>query len=688
MPVPDQFVNPYTFVPFPDEFAARSAPHGHRGDSQLWSGTIEITIKARTPVLVRGTCGANETTLPNRPGPEGTIQQIIPGSSLHGAVRSLHETLTGSCLRVFDQDFSPVYRDIAAGTHSLRLALVKEIDHTGRPISFRMCKPALDPRKERIHHRVLSTLGGVDGLLSGALLRVTKDSGDITYAEDSAGTWVVFISDSGARSGSYHAAVRELCADASPTLADPAWQDFLAAVEHTDDVRTADDAASHLTPVHWPPGDSTNKLGDLLGRRYRASQRLREGQPVWLRLNNTGTDVVQLQLAQIWRHRGTIDRKRGAQAAGNPVTDPARERVPSDALACTDIKKLCPSCRLLGAADTREEKNIVPKGEEAGRKASGRLADQQSYRGHVRFSDAVRKGRSKKDRTTALHVILPPLGNPRPGAGQFYLEHRDGAVGNVGQPALREWGSAADQPAPRGLRGRKFYWHTSGTPGAPPHRGKARPHHQADHPELTTAVVAFPHGAEFTATITVVDVDLAQLGSLLATLEPTAVLSRDNLVIHLGGGRPLGYGSCEISIDETRTRLWRSATRYGASADLTNVGELRREAIGAYKDTAPAGLRETWEALATALTLDHVPHAQVWYPPGAPWTARNVDKGKKFDEGYPFWQQTSGLLVSGGQPGKPRKGYPLRVLPDINADVQGLEIVSEAEAVLLRGKKL
>lgn len=118
MPAQDRFVNPYTFVPFPAAFAGRCAPHGHRGDSQLWSGTIGITIKARTPVLVRGTCGADETTLPHRPGPDGVDQQIIPGSSLHGAVRALHETLTGSCLRVFEQDFSPVYRDAAADTYA------------------------------------------------------------------------------------------------------------------------------------------------------------------------------------------------------------------------------------------------------------------------------------------------------------------------------------------------------------------------------------------------------------------------------------------------------------------------------------------------------------------------------------------------------------------------------------------
>jgi hypothetical protein len=286
----------------------------------------------------------------------------------------------------------------------------------------------------------------------------------------------------------------------------------------------------------------------------------------------------------------------------------------------------------------------------------------------------------RSEKTTSLRVVLPPLGAPRPGAGQFYLERRADAEGDSGQPALREWGSAADQPEPRHLRGRKFYWHTSGVPGVAPLRGKARPHHLAEHLELTTRAAAFPHHTEFVATVTVIDVDLEQLGSLLATLQPAAVLDHGDLVVHLGGGRPLGYGSCEVSIDEDRTRLWRSATRYGASAERIDAGEVRCAAIAAFRAAVPAEVQQTWPALAMALTLDRVPAGRVWYPPGAPWSARKTSEGKEeFDEGYAFWQQTSGLFLSGGKPGKPRKGYPLRGLPDIHGD-QHMEIVCEAVA--------
>lgn len=481
-----------------------------------------------------------------------------------------------------------------------------------------------------------------------------------------AGCWVVFISDSAARpgNGSYSAAVRELGEEPSPRLDDAAWQDFVAVVEHTDDVRTAEQADSHLATVSWPPEN-----GMTVGRRYRAGRRLQVGQPVWLRLDNGGAAVVQLQLAQLWRHRGTTARDLGSRAAGDPVPDLARERVPAGALACTTIDDLCPSCRLLGAADTREDA-----------RDRARHADQQSYRGHVRFSDALTRRAAKP-----LRVILPPMGAPRPGAGQFYLQRRDSLTGDGGRPALREWGSAADQPALRRLRGRKFYWHTTGVPGVPPRRGRARPHHLADHPELTTAAAAFPHGTTFTATVTVVDVDLGQLGGLLGALNPACVLDGQDLVVHLGGGRPLGYGSCDISIDPGSTRLWRSASRYGASPDPHGTDDTRAEALAAFRAEMPTAVRETWKALAAALTLDHVEPGQVWYPPGAPWRRRDTNDGTDFDEGYAFWQQTSGLYHSGGTNGRPRKGYPLGALPDIGDPDQSMEIVDEPAPARLRG---
>ncbi|MDQ1249610.1 MAG: hypothetical protein QG597_3985, partial [Actinomycetota bacterium] len=110
----ETFVNPYTFIPFSANDIRRRSPAGHSslasggpGDGepgeQRYLGRLDLRVTARTRILVRG-------------GPDGGPPvrggvPIIPGSSLHGALRSMHEVLCGGCLRVFDADFVPSYRD-------------------------------------------------------------------------------------------------------------------------------------------------------------------------------------------------------------------------------------------------------------------------------------------------------------------------------------------------------------------------------------------------------------------------------------------------------------------------------------------------------------------------------------------------------------------------------------------------
>ncbi|MGV1005704.1 MAG: hypothetical protein ACOYEV_13285 [Candidatus Nanopelagicales bacterium] len=70
---------------------------------------------------------------------------VVPGSSLAGPVRSLHEALTGSCLRVVDEEFLPVHRDPAVAlARDWRLAVV-----TASPggLAARLCHPAVWARR-------------------------------------------------------------------------------------------------------------------------------------------------------------------------------------------------------------------------------------------------------------------------------------------------------------------------------------------------------------------------------------------------------------------------------------------------------------------------------------------------------------------------------------------------------------
>jgi len=648
------FVNPYTFVPLATAGPERSMPHGHHGTPGLLTAQLNVTIIAEAPLLVRGFGTDDVPALPARPGPDGE-ETIIPGSALHGAIRSLYETLTDSCLRVFHDGFVPCYRQQADGRRvgRLRLAVVTDAPAAGKgqpqpPPTVRLCAPG-DPRRHRLGQDLLTTLQPRSG--DRMAVTVPDDENEPLEAmPDPDGDWVVFISDANAREPKhkYKAAVRELT-DEYRTVPEHAWSTFLAVVETANDLRTArlrmiPETERFIDVIHKykPPGGTVRP--QHVGQRALARRTVQVGDPLWVSLDTAG-EIDEVRLAQIWRERGAGSAERGTGSAGRR----AGAFVP-----CTDPGALCPACRLFGSADVTGP-------------ADG-ATEQRSYRGHVRFSDAVATA-SVQPR----EVRLPPLGQPRPGAGQFYLQNPPQVVGSADAPVpLRQWGSSADRPRERRIRGRKFYWHTVPEQPTLPPRGVARPGH--DGSEMSTRAVLFPAGTRFTATITAVDVDPEQLGGLLAALDPAAVLDQDDALVHLGGGRPLGYGSCRIKIADT-SRAWVSASRYGRAGSDTDLLAEGRDAFAARRGRHEA----TWRALSAVLSRARVAGENVWYPPGA-----GAPGDDTYDEGFEFWKQSAGKrLKSPDHDPMAAWGLPLTVLPEPTTADQTLQRVIEATSVRL-----
>ena len=644
------FVNPYTFVPLPDTGPDRCAPHGHRGDPDLLSAQLDVTITAQAPLLVRGFGTDGTPALPMKPNPDGSGEvAMIPGSGLHGAVRSLHETLTESCLRVFDDGFVPCYRQQADMRQiaRLRLAVVREagpVSADGRqaPPAVQLCAEVGDARRHRLHQNELAERHAAAGLRSGDRLdlvvpRDDKQRLQITEWHDK-GAWVVFLSDAGAREPKhpYRAAVRELT-DRHEKIPDDAWTTFLDVVETADDMRT-ERLKEHPEKERWIEVVHTYEPKDGVAAELRVGMRslvrrtVEEGQPLWVRLDEHD-QITHVQMAQIWRDRG-------ARSAG--------ERVGNFA-PCTDDKNLCPSCRLFGSADVTGA-------------ADGATA-QRSYRGHVRFSDAIATGP-----VTPKKVQLPPMGAPKPGAGQFYLENPPEIIGNADKDVpLRQWGSRADAgEEPRRIRGRKFYWHT--VPPVPqlPARGVARREHT--NTKMTADAVLFPAGTTFRARITAVDVDREQLGALLAALDPTTVLGRNDLLVHLGGGRPLGYGSCTVTVDDS-SRVWITGARYSTMSTPPDLLGQSRNAFAKTRSHYGA----TWTALTRALSRGIVARQTVAYPPG-----ELVGEEDVFD----FWKQSAGKELEPRGDGT-RCGHPLTVLPPGSNRDQTMKGVRKAASVSL-----
>jgi hypothetical protein len=133
-----QFVNPYTFVPHATT-VQRGEPAGHAAmGPENVSGFLSIRLTARTPLLIGGFGRPEEPDVPRRARDR---KVIVPGSGLMGAVRSLHETLAGGCLRVLDTEWVPVHRHPAstAYTQNLKLAVVTRVKG-GQATEVRLCE--------------------------------------------------------------------------------------------------------------------------------------------------------------------------------------------------------------------------------------------------------------------------------------------------------------------------------------------------------------------------------------------------------------------------------------------------------------------------------------------------------------------------------------------------------------------
>jgi hypothetical protein len=621
------------------------------------SGVLKITLTARTPLLIGGFSGkgVEQRDVPRR----ADGKAMVPGSGLMGAVRSLHEALAGGCLRILNGDWVPAHRHPAttSETRDLRLAVVTAVDADGRATRVALCDDwiwipkELLPRSEGRLPRTgdwlqfrspegkavpppgeaLSATGARKVLLARSEEHpqgVSPDSivrvGELGPAATEC--WVLLVADTNARAAdrpAYFAAGRIGASANSSQVPPETWKSYGEVVAGADDLRPArlvkagfgdgqEPAGGSCPPefedVWWPPQDAGDGEGnrEAVAQRLRARSYLHRGQPVWVRTSEDGAAVTEIRLSQLWRYQGQ-----------GPVGERAGSAGP-----CTDPENLCWSCRVFGSADTE------------GRGADD-LAVQHSYRGHVRVDDLLAAGDVEP-----LRWHLAPLASPRPSAGQFYLSNKAvppaKRLARKDTPPVATWGSVADTPGLRPVRGRKFYWRTTEPAREPFPRGRYRDHQSA---ALGSEVALIPAGTVFTGRVTFDNLSLADYGSLLAALDPRLMsvvepAGWDGVVSSVGGGKPFGFGAVTVDVEPVLVQTAR--VRY-----LGEAGPVpdQAEAVRAFREGVPPPVSAGWQALEHALTFGFVSDELVWYPPGLEGAKGSED----FDKSFEFFPRTAGL---------------------------------------------
>ena len=109
-------INPYSFVPFAGEVEKKPLDDYYPASESLLTGRLDVTMIAKTPLIVPDGANYQETALQtNTDTPDthktytfyhvkdenGEMRYAIPGSSLRGVLRSAYEAVTNSCLPFF-----------------------------------------------------------------------------------------------------------------------------------------------------------------------------------------------------------------------------------------------------------------------------------------------------------------------------------------------------------------------------------------------------------------------------------------------------------------------------------------------------------------------------------------------------------------------------------------------------------
>lgn len=630
-----RFVNPYNFVPLPTGTCTRGAPQGHgRLAPDNLSGTITVSLTAQSPIMARGAVGADNSAVALRRTIDGEAYPYVQGSSIKGMVRSLHETIAGGCMRVLDEDFVPVYRDVARvrpANQRWSIAVVEEVDSEGRPTRLQLCDETIwieaDVLKDRLGPLATGMTCDIDVKDVATDRRIEPLLGRLEFVDNAAARqavrsgaeWTVLLTDASARNPKYpyHAAVARLTNERG-RLTVPAFDVYGRTVARSNPVRTGESGPREIMFG-----------GEFIGTRQPIRDSFEGAEVVWVRRSSKGpgddgiVDLDELTRSYLWRSEGEgrlIDR----------VPESFRPCQQCGAVESHEDLKLCPSCAIFGAADDQEDEE---------RQAA-------AYRSHIRFSECV----SIEPVPVGEQVALPGQGAPNPGSGQFYLNLDGVRMPRKGGDPKNRW-VRGDAPSP--IRGRKYYWPAFQRDNKkyqrhlPPRNQPAGVSHAAE---------LLPDGTRFRYTLTFENLTRSQLGGLLVACDPNLALDAhrpsktrtgagQRLVVRLGGGKPLGLGIVDARIETLQAHG--PLDRYGSTADDGPAGGPKIDGlVQAFTDSIDDSVKkDSWRALAAMLDPGFVAADRVAYAPksSTDWNEIN-DPAKGWSWGEKWFAETSGAF--------------------------------------------
>lgn len=607
------FYNPYNFIPAPDRGDGGSRlpeglrdgepPGHHRWHDDLWSGDIAIRIRTVTPLLLtrerEDRAGADRrrqerhrhlevATAADRTG----IKRIdLVPTQIKGMLRAAYEAVTNSRFGVFEQQGRLGYRSDVGSAAKLRPALVTsptqvrllgelQVDGVAHPPSVTVAA---------WHRLGTSRTWRLGGLAHGDEVEaaIVLDEFTVTRrgraqmvrrwraeAVKKPGGKFTFTAE---RSGKPCYLVRGYLHATGPTIKGKhAERIFVTAV-----VDGKGELVQHgHTDINGSRARELISLLVQLKDHQRQIHQSAAGDEVWDREDD------QHRKRQPWEYladdpgrtawaRHLYDTAKASDApawTGRDFAIPAKEHDPPQT-CWAEPSSMRPRpvmvSRLLNDHDQSDllRASLHPATTVAELSAADRVfgwvAQERvrdgAHRGQLRVVEVVSPAASEAIEQLRPPLTIEPLSTPKPSQGRFYL----GRPAPDGDRPLRPDTAKADffRP-PHVLRGRKVYPHQERLVGKDARELRELLRYRApagreerDSQNATLHEWVRP-GAEFAAVLRVENLNELELGALLWLLDPVrlGVAGRPGR-FKLGGGKPLGFGSVEITVDWDRTAL-------------------------------------------------------------------------------------------------------------------------------------
>ena len=485
------FVNPYNFVNVDWEKTDREDIQNTVGNL---SGVINCKLYAVTPVSLPDTEQVKEDakkhkTYPFMRTPDGKL--MIPGSSLRGAIRSVYETVTGSCfvtsnenqvitrragMRECGKPYLLYKTENGWELHEAVRHLIIIEDNGYAKFDKNEFKKYVRWNKVELNkHRYGEPISFTPGNMYTAIKKKKVDVGPVV--KDFKGTVEGYLYKG------------EVPLEGSDIKTNKHFESIFVESENGATISVSQEQVNALKDIYKQYNDpSVNRLKTddsitIYEGALELLNQLKQPIPIWYSEN-----TKQLSLASI-----------GRIAYQKRMGDMLYTKKP-----CNSRRQLCRACQLFGTAN-----------------GDGKVGSR------LRITDAV-----ASDANVIKNVTLKELGSPHISFEKFYIEGKsyDDAKGK--------------------LRGRKYYWHNIKEKAYEVDSGLEN----QGKTERNATMELADKGSEFSFDVFFDGITIKQLEELKWVLTLGENTPSGSKCYKIGRGKPIGLGSVKISIDSIQRR--------------------------------------------------------------------------------------------------------------------------------------